>query len=110
MCSKNTWALVLSKIERLLESIFSSRRFVILLARRIPQSNKERRGKFLRARGISPLKTSSHLSICPLGTSVDNQQNQSLQGLKSGFSFLGKQQRTSEKLVVSQKVKKSLAS
>jgi len=91
MCSKKkTWALVLSKIKRLLESIFSSGRFVILLARRIPQSNKERRGKFLRAHRISLLEESSHLSVCPLGTSIDNQQNQSLQGLESGFSFLGK--------------------
>lgn len=94
MCSKNSRALALSKIKRLLESIFPSRRFVVLLTRRIPKCNKERRGKFLRAHGISLLETSSHLSVCPLCTSIDNQQNQFLQGLKSGFSFLGKQQRT----------------
>ena len=94
MCSKNIWALVLSKIKKLLELIFYSRRFLILPARHIPQSNKERRWMFLRARGISLLETSSHLSVCPLGTSIDNRQNQSLQGLQSGFSSLGKQQCT----------------
>jgi hypothetical protein len=88
MCSKSPWALAFSKIKRLLESIFSSTRFVFYWQDIFDKAIR-RDAASLRAREFSLLETSSHSSVF-LRWYFQRQSEKSVPSrFEVGFSFPG---------------------